>query len=65
MTFEEEKNTRSDAVASEIINALDKKNLFLLNKKYPKLQRISIWLGVIGGIMSIPEHLFQWYKWFQ
>ena len=52
-------------VEQEIINAIDKQNLFLLNKKYPKLQRIGIWLGVIGGAMSIPEHVYQWYQWIQ
>ena len=50
-------------VQKEIVDAIDKRNIFLLNKKYPTLQRIGIWLGIIGGVMSIPEHLYHWYQW--
>ena len=48
-------------VQQEIVNAIDQRNIFLLNKKYPAIQRISIWLGVIGGLISIVDHSVRWF----
>jgi hypothetical protein len=50
-------------VEKEIINAIDKRNLLLLNIAYPTLTRITLITTLIAAIVSTINTLHDIWKW--